>query len=327
MGSAKIRYILILQAWAMLWVVIGHALLTPPHPRYAVALFNAAYSFHMPLFMLISGFLFHMTRLSEAASERWNYASTMKDKAVRLLIPMVVFTILAFAVKVAFPGEMNRTTGLSLSDVSQAVLYPFHSPLREMWFIVTLFWLMAMLPLWKSVLRDKRTEYGMLFLLAVLHFIHPRTEFLCIGRVCIYALWFYAGIVMHKENAVGRWIGPHPLAALLAGIALYAAGMYSDEFFCTVGAILFSFALAVVLDRRIPSAFSSFREWTYQIFLIGIFVQILVKIVFRHSSMPYCAGYVLSILAGLYVSVLTAKCIQKLGCKWLLLSIGLKKHS
>ena len=61
----KINWILILQGWAMLWVVIGHAFLgkAGKGPEWENMLFHFAYSFHMPLFMLVSGYLFYLTRL------------------------------------------------------------------------------------------------------------------------------------------------------------------------------------------------------------------------------------------------------------------------
>ena len=67
MGRKKITWILILQAWAMLWVVIGHSPLKMPisesDPFYVNILYDIAYSFHMPLLVLVSGYLFYMTRM------------------------------------------------------------------------------------------------------------------------------------------------------------------------------------------------------------------------------------------------------------------------
>lgn len=62
----KINWLLILQGWAMLWVVIGHSCIGQAGhgPIWENALFKFAYSFHMPLFMLVSGWLFYLTRLN-----------------------------------------------------------------------------------------------------------------------------------------------------------------------------------------------------------------------------------------------------------------------
>jgi len=64
-NNTKINWLLILQGWAMLWVVIGHAFIGKHNegPVWETFLGNIAYSFHMPLFMLVSGWLFYITRL------------------------------------------------------------------------------------------------------------------------------------------------------------------------------------------------------------------------------------------------------------------------
>lgn len=62
----KINWLLILQGWAMLLVVVGHAFIgkAGQGPAWENVLFHFAYSFHMPLFMLVSGWLFYHTRLN-----------------------------------------------------------------------------------------------------------------------------------------------------------------------------------------------------------------------------------------------------------------------
>ena len=69
-GKKKINWLLILQGWAMLWVVIGHACLGEAGhgPEWENALFHFAYSFHMPLFIMVSGYLFHYTRISDSVT-------------------------------------------------------------------------------------------------------------------------------------------------------------------------------------------------------------------------------------------------------------------
>ena len=65
MGDKKINWLLILQGWAMLWVVIGHSFVGEflQGPAWENELCKFAYRFHMPLFMLVSGWLFYRTRL------------------------------------------------------------------------------------------------------------------------------------------------------------------------------------------------------------------------------------------------------------------------
>lgn len=274
----KINWLLILQGWAMLWVVIGHSVMGEPEtaPALEKALFDFAYSFHMPLFIFISGYLFNMTRLSRDSG----YGYILKDKAIRLLIPGAVFSLLALGLKFAFPGEMSRQASFEFSYFLHIYLFPYDNPLRELWFLVTLMWLFAFAPLWKITLKKDWAVALTILLLALLSLRHPATEFLCLGRVIEYAIWFYLGIV-------------------------------------------FSSGLALLLDRCLPKTFFTFRNYTYQIFLMGIFAQMVVKIVYRHIECPRILAYAVCIAAGLYIPVLISLGLKKTGSKPLLKCVGL----
>ena len=140
----KINWLLILQGWAMLWVVIGHLGPTASfdeYPGYAMFLWNTAYSFHMSLFIAISGFLFYLTRLD---NDKWTYWATLKEKLVRFGIPFVVFTLVALVLKSVFAGSVDRATTLSVGEFVNAILYPYNGPMREFWFLATIMWYFAL---------------------------------------------------------------------------------------------------------------------------------------------------------------------------------------
>ena len=326
-GSGKINWLLILQGWTMLWVVLGHSPLGEPGdgPLWENVIYNAAYSFHMSLFMLISGYLFYLTRLKATeAGQAMSYGAMLRDKALRLLLPMVVFTLVAFAVKLAFPGEMSREVSLSFKDVLTAFLYPYNGPLREMWFIYTLFWFFCLAPVWRASLSRGWMTVTTAAVLLLCHYFHPDVEFLSLKRVFDYGFWFYAGVVLADRDVIERYLSKVRYPLLAIGAALYWLGTYTDRMVTTLGAIVFSIALALVLDRLLPKLFSSFRNYTYQIFLMGIFAQMAVKILFRHFDIPYIAGYLLCVAVGLYVPVLISVILKKINWRPLLLCIGLK---
>ena len=330
MKNNKINWLLILQGWTMLWVIIGHSPLIDPKegPLYVLLLFKFAYSFHMPMFMLISGWLFYFTRLNRIGindgSIKWNYFAIVKDKAKRLLLPGLVFSLLALLLKLLFPGEMVRQIGLSLSDFLHSYLYPNENPLRELWFIVTLFWMFLLTPLWQFFLKNKYTIFIALLAILLLHFWHPSTNLLCIRRLFSYSIWFYTGITLCKFQVVEKIFGKSPLTTLTVGICIYILGWVTHGFITTIGGIILSFGVSLLADFYMPKLFFTFRNYTYQIFLMGIFAQILVKIICRHVDMPYLIGYVLCIFMGLYVPVIFAKLVEKINWKPLSLSYGLK---
>lgn len=256
--------------------------------------------------------------------QKWSYSSIIKDKALRLLLPGFVFSLVAFALKLAFPGEMSRQVGLTLSDIIHQYLYPNDNPMRELWFIATLFWFFVLTPLWRLVLKQKLTMWLTLVALIALHFWHPYTEFLCIGRVFDYAIWFYLGVIISKTDVVEKVLIKHEWITLAIGIAVYFIGLFTVKTVATLGGIIISFAVALIADKFVPKLFYSFRNYTYQIFLMGIFAQMFVKIVFKHVSLPYFPTYLLCIAVGLYVPVIVSKIIEKINWKPLSMCVGLK---
>lgn len=209
----KINWLLILQGWAMLWVVIGHSPMTlDAMTWYERVTYVFAYSFHMPLFVTISGYLFYLTRVSpvkDDGSLKWSWGAMMKDKLVRLGVPFIVFTVIAMVMKGLFPDDMQRPSDISFISFINAILYPNNGPLRELWFVGVLMWMFALLPLWVLALRKKSYAIIMGVALVVLHFIPVSIDFLCIGRSTSYAVWFYAGMIACKWMPEIRGGGAH----------------------------------------------------------------------------------------------------------------------
>lgn len=88
--------------------------------------------------------------------------------------------------------------------------------------------------------------------------------------------------------------------------------------------IFFSLSLCKRAAKYVPGLFGSFRDYTFQIFLMGIFFQMAIRFVYQRfpSDMLYGILYVLSIVCGVYIPVLLSKTAMK-GPKILQKCIGL----
>ena len=202
MSTKKINRILILQGWAILWVVIGHAPLLPihemPQPVYVSLLYDIAYSFHMPLFIFISGYLFRMTRIER----HMPYREMISEKLQRLGIPFVVFTIIAMAVKSVFSADMARPATFSVGEFVNAIIFPGNGPLGELWFVATLMWYFALRPLWE-ILDSK--PVATIIVLTILFYMPEFSEknLLCYQQVIHYAIFFYLGTIARSKKISG----------------------------------------------------------------------------------------------------------------------------
>lgn len=328
----KINWLLILQGWAMLWVVVGHA--GPcndlaDYPWYGLTLYNFAYSFHMALFMFVSGYLFYFTRISEDASKKWPYGKMILEKLERFGIPFVLFTLIGMVIKSVFASQVDRASALTLCEFINAILYPYNGPVREFWFLGALFWMFGLAPLWKITLKNKYIALATFAFLIGFSLVDVGTDFLAIRSACSRMCFFYGGMLLSQydfSNYAAKAKIPNMTILVLGGVIYVVARIFELPIITPWSAIVFSIALAKILDQYVPQVFCGFRNYTMQIYLMGLWAQMIVKMVTMRFELPWLLGYIVSIALGLYVPVLVSKLLEKTNWKPLLLCVGLKKR-
>ncbi len=126
--------ITIARGIGILLVVLGHAMKQTGVTNSVVSVLDQViYSFHMPLFFVLSGFVSVKILRYSKVEERVGY---IKNRAVRLLIPYFVIGILYMPLKY-FLSRFARNS----YDFSSAWMLIFgENPNTTMWFLYTLFW-------------------------------------------------------------------------------------------------------------------------------------------------------------------------------------------
>jgi len=116
-----------------LLVVAGHS---GADARFAsTAFFRWIYAFHMPLFFALSGYLFRLGGASRTIAA----GAFVRRRALRLLVPLWVWTTLVFIPKGLLSAYAMRPTELSFAAYLHAFLYPSDNPIRPYWFLEVLF--------------------------------------------------------------------------------------------------------------------------------------------------------------------------------------------
>lgn len=130
--AKKYNYISYLRVFAMLSVVLGHV--ASYGSTMMIEVYKFIYSYHMPLFVFISGFLF------------WNsydVNKSIKDlllkKFKRLVIP--AFTI---AVIIVLPTELfiTKITPVTVEGICSRIISILSGNVAHLWFLLMLFWVM-----------------------------------------------------------------------------------------------------------------------------------------------------------------------------------------
>jgi fucose 4-O-acetylase-like acetyltransferase len=311
----KIIWLTILQGWAMLLVVIGHVNLSglafDPNFPIATEIQHIIYSFHMPLFMCISGFLFFLTKIQREKS----YGSVVIDKLKRLGVPFLFFTFAALFLKFAFNPFMARPVDLSITEIANAFLYPTSNPMAEMWFVMTLFIIFLLYPLLKFSLKNISCVLLASITVVILYFFFPKNiELFCISLVAKMLIWFYIGVLISKFEWYKKWDSWWVCAAL---ISVFTICWYFDiRKFGVIPllGIVTSFSLCLCVVHKLPNLFLHFRNYTYQIFLIAIFPQIFVGLIYSRIIMSATAN--LSIYLSIYLSMQHTYCHIQYGFRF-----------
>lgn len=334
----EILWLSVLQGWSMLLVVIGHITLTNGVNDYATPIGTIAmqiqhiiYGFHMPLFMLISGFLFYFTQIRKEKL----YKETIVAKLKRLGVPFLFFTTACLFLKFAFNPLMKRPVEFSYRIITDSLFITSGgNPLGEMWFIFTLLILFMFYPLYKVSLQKTIYIVSFVVFAILLNLFFPTgIKFLCLSQIAKFLVFFYAGILLSKYEfykKLDSWL----IFAICVVVFAFLWIVEAPQIITALVGITASFSLCLCIVHYLPNLFSSFRDYTFQIFLIGIFPQIAIRFLYakiiaeiQYNAMLhgiiYIFLYITSILIALYIPAFIAKTVEKIPYKWIRMCFGL----
>jgi fucose 4-O-acetylase-like acetyltransferase len=225
---------------AILLVVLGHVVAREPPADNAwyVWLKGAIYQFHMPFFMVLSGFTVFHTGAAFAAPGTW--PGLWRDRALRLLLPYVAFGLLVVGVKLAaqpFLHVDNPVGGNLFAAIGDLFWTTPRSPAVSIWYLFVLFWFVVLTP---PLLRLLRSAWLLLCVAIVLYAMggYPRAF---ADRIAGYYVFFVLGglLALHATRALALidrwgWLAWPPLALVLVqfphawfGIGFTLAGVLS----------------------------------------------------------------------------------------------------
>ena len=85
----RIIYLDNVKAFAIMLVMLGHALQYTIHDYTQCNTLNLIYTFHMPLFMMVSGYFFK-------SSLNLSFGQFLKKKSIAMLLPAVTWSLVKF---------------------------------------------------------------------------------------------------------------------------------------------------------------------------------------------------------------------------------------
>ena len=324
--TKKIEWIAILQGLTIIMVVVSHVRLlnieTGRDYPFVYMAFKWFYPFYLQVFFFVSGGLLYLTRFSRGMTIK----SIYKDKFRRLVIPFIFFTLLGCLAQVMFNSFVKHPKPVDLKVVFWSFIDYDTTPWKHRWFLITLIWAMFIAPPVYKFVKNKIFATLALILLLFVYYMISFERFYDYNYFYFFTLnqhliWFFIGIFVFKYEIwryfdnyftmVASWIiyGVlfyffwHPRCHSVELLAMEAAGVIAMT------------STSLILSRHCPNLFSSFRNYIFQIYILGISFQAFVELIlWRAAGCPsslFFPFYLLNILFGIYIPVIISKLIEK----------------
>lgn len=329
MKNKRIEWIDSARGFAILLVVVGHVLGgytgnygVPQYQKIIDLIVDIIYTFHMPLFFMISGYVFGLKKYNWSKS---NYVVFVKYKAKTLLVPYFLFSTLQILIKLPLQGKIASV--LSWKNI---LLLPL-IPVDQFWFIYVLFFMFCL-----SGLMDWKKQDNSLLLVIVL-FIVGKSLLLFGGdtinewcvvliRCLCYYIYFYMGYKLCRmrirftkkewliftaifvSSSIGNGIIAfyNELIQLILQVVVATSGALSVISFCEgIEIVEKSKSLKIIGSETMPI-------YIVHVLLCAIIRVVLIRIGFDNLCISVVIGTVLSII----VPILMSKCWEMLKQKY-----------
>lgn len=281
-----------LSGFAITLVVLTHSRGAMPEKCIDIATTDRLYAFfllvrewivtfHIPLFFVISGYLFVYTFNANFKKTYFQYIS---QKARRLLIPYVVVSSIAFPLKAILSLYAIRPVDFSFFSYIEVITCPGKNPIIFFWFLPTLFTIYLFYRMLQVSLRNEMYIFLMMVFFVFLYFWVPSYSSYIpyvLRAVSQFIIFFYVGILIRTYN-VDIYFVRYGIFAFIVSVALFLffrdKNIYISKLVLPVLGIVFSWSFADFFLNYTNSLSLLIGRYSYQVYLFSWFPQIFFKI-------------------------------------------------
>ncbi|MBT8593990.1 acyltransferase [Polynucleobacter paneuropaeus] len=347
------QFLDIAKGLAIILVILGHTIQGLSENFDDSLGFRVIYSFHMPLFIFISGMVFSIA-LKKTALEKTSmqalltvYLTRIYRSFVRLIIPFIVWTFIGYFLNHRYEdGKI-----WNLEPMLTFLIKVIHSPDWSLWFLVCVFYCICALSFFEFCLYSLRLRINIknvyifnltllllsFYIASILHRVGIRTGEFGVGFLTSYFIYFTLGYIL--AVATIRTLLKKPLIYLCIPLFIclvpfwhrtapyhlmpsateFISPYLNNNLFGGVMALLGSVVVLLLVEY-----FSNRPNWIFSKFLAycGVLSLGIYAIHF------YFLSYKPPVIAPLFISVLITLVIQKIPIlRVALLGEPLKKKS
>lgn len=312
------EWVLIAKGMGIILVVVGH-FYPQTSPPYWTEARHIIYSFHMPLFFILSGYLY--------SHGKYPYGDLIKTKAKRLLYPFATIAVAFFLIKYLASLVVSLEYPVYLDSLYTLLTDPGNSYMPLLWFMHALFLIFAIYPLARLLLNNLSILLLMLVINAVLG-----SDYLVFGKALANMPFFVVGVVIRGNITVSKmaissnW--HYVFAPLVLFILAYPLRLsfsidpvcrYPIQFFLGITGSLFvinlSHAISALSETKIKKALTLVGYYSMGIYLLHTLFESTVRIgflqVFRHIQAPFELIAFIAITSGVAFPLVLEKTVLR----------------
>lgn len=299
----------ILKGIAIILVVLGHSfpdygIGTGIKERINIYTFAYIYSFHMPLFFMISGFLFYNS-INRINNIKDRFA-LIKNRFIRLFIPYLFYSVVTMIMKTVFSTYAQHE--FNLKDLYRILLGD--NPNGGLWFLYVLFIINLIIIL----LPKKKISYIITFIISyiILFTAKDFMNYATLYRIVNHMPFFIFGIfVFNYYDSFKKMFKGNLLVMLLLGsfVALdvgYAGNISYYSVIIAYSGILVTYIISTMLENKCK-VLSFLGKYTMEIYLLSYFILLPIKIVGNRYGFQYYLIIFLELILGISFPIIISK--------------------
>lgn len=309
---SRIVWIDIAKTICIILVVIGHYI-PDIHPVWYGEMRRIIYTFHMPLFMFASGFVYI------AAKRKVTYRDFLWGKVKRLMIPYFTVSIIVITLKLLSQGAAYVENPVTPFSYFKILYLPEAG--YFLWFIWALWWMFVVIPVFSAPKARLALFIVSLFLPLTSSYL---PEMFCLKQFANMLQFFMAGVVVYEWRQYLKWCANVPI--LVVGLAFcmieampYIGGGGNSLLIASVG---IAFTLKISYEIEKYSRLSSWKvlalkvsSASYIIYLLhttfeGFTKALIFKLPYFQTypnEIIFCIGAIIVVSSGLVFPLLLHK--------------------
>lgn len=304
----RVEWIDACKGFTMLLVILGHCLDGYLKAKLFVSdfwwmqmLFDFIYSFHMPLFFVLSGYLFYYS-YNECPFKKIKY------KILDLALLYFGYSVVQVLVQILLASQVNRN--ISVKDI---FLLPVYT-IPPYWYLYVLMFLYLISSAFFKPMKVKYLVVSVV--IAGISLLLPYAREFSVSRVAYYLPFFIFGgfsCIFRLEYKAHRW---HLIPLLAFSLILYS-GDLTNKFYD----VFIALALSLIVLECFWNFHSFSKVWLFNlcgkyclpIYLIHCYLTAGTRIILHYFHVNNSAIYIsIGMILGIFVPILVYKiCLQK----------------